>query len=48
MRVDVPLTFEDKGKYLNKLKELIDTEGQIDKYNIEQVAEKDISFKFIE
>ena len=44
----MPLTFDDKSAYLNKLKELIHTEGQIDKFNIEQVAENNIQFKFLE
>ena len=48
MRVEMPLTFVNKDVYLNKLKELIHTEGEVDKYNIEQIADTNIQFKFLE
>ena len=46
--VNMPLTFDNKKEYLNKLTELIDTEGEIERIKIESIAEQGISFRFLE
>ena len=44
----MPLKFDDKQAYVNKLEQLIETESEINRLSMESVAEKDISFTFEE
>ena len=46
--IDIQDTFETKQEYVQKLKELVETEAEIDKLNTEVIAEKNIQYEFEE
>ena len=48
LQVTMPDTYDTKEEYVEKLKELIDAETEIDRLNTEVIAEKDVTFEFEE
>ena len=46
--VDMPLRFEDKHDYLEKLVELLEKESLIERLNVETIAETNVEFEFEE
>lgn len=48
MSVVVPKTYKDRKQYLRTIKELIDTEAELERLQIETIAEKDVDYVFEE